>query len=147
MRQRNHSHRPRTTPPPTPAQIDTFMDGPVNTERIRRLLETVYERLQVDILKQPKPTEDEDEKLYTALQNCYFEDGHSNAEGNRTTKRLTKRERLIRVVGACFNRVAFLDSNPADIVGDLELLDALKDVIEGYADGWTITPECEIAFD
>lgn len=146
----NHRHRNSTRTKPRPAapqKIDQFMTGEVTDARIRKLLEATYERFQADFLKHRTPGADEDEELYNALQNCYFFDQLVTKEGRRTTKRLTKRERLIRIAGACWNRVATLDHDPVCLESDLALLDALQDVIEDYGtDEWTINRDCEIDF-
>lgn len=146
----NHRHRnaTRTAPRPrAPQKIDQFMTGKVTDARIRKLLEATYDRFQADFLKHRTPGAGEDEELYTALQNCYFSDELVTTEGRRTTKRLTKRERLIRIAGACWNRAATLDHEPVSLESDLALLDALQDVIEDSGtDEWTINRDCEIDF-
>lgn len=148
MSHHRHRNSTRTAPrPAAPQKIDQFMSGEVTDARIRKLLEATYERFQADFLKHRTPGADENEELYTALQNCYFSDEHVTVDGRRTIKRLTKRERLIRIAGACWNRVSTLDHEPVSLESDLSLLDALQDVIEDSGTSeWTINPDCEIDF-
>jgi len=131
-----------------PWEIDLCVEGVLTVERLRKLLEVVYERLLVDIYHHRPLPEGTDEKLLDALDNAFI-DKLTNEDMHRPPGlRLTALERLKRLAGACWMRVFDLEKHPTCIVEDLELLDALRDVVEGseFWD-WTIDEQYQLQFD
>jgi hypothetical protein len=145
MNPRNRHCRPRDVPL---EPVDLCRQGPITEERLRNLLAAVYDRFLVDIHQHRAVGDHEDDDLVQALGNCYVR-GRSGREGRRTAGRLTRIEqRLIRLAYACRLRFAAMDSDGPISLNDLELLDALGDIVNGAATfDWRIDRECRIHFD
>jgi hypothetical protein len=110
-------------------------------------LAAVYDRFLVDIHHHRAIADREDDDLVQALGNCYFSDGRTDPEGRRPAGRLTRIERLIRLANACRLRFAEMSSNGPISLTDLELLDALADIVNGAATfDWRIDRDCRINF-
>ena len=137
--------RPRCIPP---EPIDLCSQGLITEERLRNLLAAVYDRFLVDIHHHRAIADHEDEDLMQAIGNCYLGDGKTDPKGRRTAGRVTSRERLIRLAYACRIRLTEMSSNGPISLGDLELLDALCDIVNGAAAfDWRIDRDCRIRFD
>ena len=144
-----HGHcRPRLTAD-FKIEIDSCNSGPIRTERIRKVLAACYDRMLADIYRHRPIEKDEGDRLYDALVKCYVEGGDFEDDGFRPDCKLTRKEIFRRLAYAAAARIGSIDNEPADILKDLALLDALKDVVEEGepAGDWTITRECELKFD
>jgi hypothetical protein len=144
MKQDKHCRARRIPAKP----IDLCSQGPVTEERLRTLLAAVYDRFLVDLQQHRAVAGNEDEDLAQALENCYFADGKTDQEGRRPPGRLTRVERLIRLAHACRFRISQMRSgHPIVLTDDLELLDALADIVNGASDfEWRIDRDCRIRF-
>jgi hypothetical protein len=142
-------HNRHCSPRFVPARsIDLCSRGLITEERLRNLLAAVYDRFLVDIHHHRAIADHEDDDIVQALGNCYFSDGRTDLEGRRPAGRVTRIERLIRLAYACRIRFAELSGNSPISLADLELLDALADVVNGAATfDWRIDRECRIRFD
>ena len=142
---RNRHCLPRRVPP---KRIDLCSHGLITEDRLRELLAAVYDRFLVDIHHHRPIADHEDEDLVQALGNCYLRDGKTDQQGRRSVGRLTTVERLIRLAYVCRMRLAEMRSRSPISLADLELLDALADVVNGTATfDWRIDRGCKIRFD
>lgn len=144
MLQDKHCRARRIPPKP----LDLCRQGPITEERLRNLLTAVYDRFLVDLQHHRAVADNEDEDLMEALANCYLSDGKMDPTGQRPTGRLTVLERLIRITHACHQRLSEMGSSgPISLLTDLELLDALADIVNGASDfEWRIDRHCRIDF-
>jgi hypothetical protein len=144
-----HGHcRPRLTAD-FRIEIDPCDSGPITAGRIRKLLAACYDRMLADIYRHRRVEKDEGEELYKALVNCYLQGEEVEDDGFRSDCELARKEIFRRLAYAAARRISSIDVEPTDLVRDLALLDALKDLAEDGepAGDWTITRECELEFD
>jgi hypothetical protein len=141
----NRHCRPRCVPA---RLIDLCSQGFITEERLRSLLAAVYDRYLADIHNHRGIADSEDEDFVQALGNCYFGDGKTDRDERRPSGRLTMIERLIRLAYACRLRFAEMRTYGPISLNDLEILDALADVVNGAANfDWRIDRDCSIRFD
>ena len=144
-----HGHcRPRLTAD-FKIEVDSCNSGEITTERIRNVLAACYYRMLADIYRHRLVERDEGERLYDALVSSYVQGEAFEDDGFRPDCKLTRKEVFRRLAYAAAARIRSIDHEPTDLLKDLMLLDALKDVVEEGepAGDWTITRECELVFD
>ena len=144
-----HGHcRPRLTAD-FKIEIDPCNSGRITTERIRKVLVACYDRMLADIYRHRRVDKAEGARLYDALVHCYVQGEELEDDGFRSQCRLTRNEVFRRLAYAAAARIASIDDEPTDVVADLALLDALKDLVEegAPAGDWTITRECQLQFE
>jgi hypothetical protein len=148
-----HSNH-QTPPQGKPSDFDLCNNEHITDAQMAQLLNHVYDRFLVCIHHHRIVDGDEDNNLISALENCYIGDPGTEPETwhRPRLKRITKRERLIRLCGVALNRVYGLArGEPVGLSGaDLDLLDALQDVANSVPASdldWTVTHDGELLFD